>query len=458
MPIKTSLSEEIIREMINTAALGPRELTKDDDFGLPRLLPAANGGAIQITKGIDDRISALASELKAERPQLNKNVRNEEWRGWVRSAIGPLLSQAKLSAPIEQLVAEFLTLLNSQVHELISSLGPAEYSFGTTFLKVVGLTPFSIGPVTFEPRDLWLTRKLSDGTITATMHRRIARAWNGAKPRPRRRNIDNMREQDIMDAIGGCPFVCSVKVDGLSSEAGREIALSAARLGLACVSLIWTQPSQALRGMNLRIDGGLRSERILRFVPGKIVLQGSRLRGMPHGPSITSSDWSKVLSDEMEFFSAAGEVLSYFASSDGNVARPNLMNTLTQSLLWFHEGCRESNDLLAIVDFAASLDALGGGKKAKAILAVLEARLGVKADDAIYKGGPPLKSVIDTIYSDGRSRAVHGTSDKIGHDWTRTRSHAEALARLALFASLNWVGANPGAKDDPSLLKGQRRS
>lgn len=453
MPNKRSLVEEIIGKIITTATLKSHDLTKGDDFGLPRLIPAGNGGAIQITKDIDDRISDLSSELKAERPELNKNVRNEEWRSWVRSAIGPLLSRTKFSDPIEQSAAELLTLLTDQITELISTLGPAEYSFGTTFLNAVGLASFSVGPVTFEPRNLWLTRKLSDGTITTTMHRRITLAWNGSKLRPRKKNVDNLRERDITDAVGGCPFVCSVEVDGLSSEAGREIALSAARLGLTCISLIWTESSKALRGMNLRIDGGLRYDRILRFVPGKIMLQGSRLHGLPHGPSITPSDWSKVLTDNTEFFSAAGEVLSYFVSSDGNVARPKLMNTLTQSLLWFNEGCRESNDLLGIVDFAASLDALGGGQKAKAILAVLEARLGVKATDAVYKDGPTLKSVIDTIYSDGRSRAIHGTSDKIGHDWTRTRSHAEALARLAIFASLHWAGANPGAKDDPSLLK-----
>jgi len=453
MPNKTSLIEEIIGEMIATAALGPQELAKGDDFGLPRLIPAGTGGSIQITKGIDDRISNLASELKAERPELNKNVRNEEWRSWVRSAIGPLLSRTKLSDPIEHSAAELLKLLNDQITELISALGPAEYSFGTTFLNAAGLAPFSVGPVTFESRDLWLARKLSDGTITATMHRRITRAWNGAKLRPRKKNVDDLRERDITDAVGKSPFVCSVEVDRLSGEAGREIALSAARVGLTCISLIWSETSQALSGMNLRIDGGLRHDRILRFVPGKIVLQGSRLRGRPHGPSITPSDWSKVLRDEAAFFSAAGEVLSYFVSSDENVARPKLMSTLTQSLLWFNEGCRESNDLLGIVDFAASLDALGGGQKAKAILAVLEARLGVKATDTIYKGGPTLKSIIDTIYSDGRSRAIHGTSDKIGHDWTRTRSHAESLARLALFASLHWAGANPGAQDEPSLLK-----
>ena len=35
---------------------------KDDIFRLPRLIPAGGGGAIQITKEIDDLITRLASE------------------------------------------------------------------------------------------------------------------------------------------------------------------------------------------------------------------------------------------------------------------------------------------------------------------------------------------------------------------------------------------------------------
>jgi hypothetical protein len=56
------------------------------------------------------------------------------------------------------------------------------------------------------------------------------------------------------------------------------------------------------------------------------------------------------------------------------------------------------------------------------------------------------------IYGEGRSRAIHGTSSRIGHDWAHWRSIAEQIAGQALFSCLDWVGSNPRG-DTPELLK-----
>jgi hypothetical protein len=72
---------------------------------------------------------------------------------------------------------------------------------------------------------------------------------------------------------------------------------------------------------------------------------------------------------------------------------------------------------MAIVKFSASMDALGGGHRAGGIRRVINARLAVKDSDTIRPGGPTMKATIDKIYSDGRSRTIHGTNEKLGHDW-----------------------------------------
>lgn len=449
---KSATLLSIITDLKAIQRLAPSDLTKGDDFGLPRLIPAGDCGAIQINKVIDDNISLLARELKSEQPKLAKNVRNEEWRSWLRSTIGPALMQVDLSDQLDLSSDKVLLRLKQEIDALVAGLGPSECAFGTTFLDIPNLPPFTVGPVKFERREDWLNRKHADGSITPTISNRITRMWSGASLRPRKKAIDNMRERDIIDAIGNNRVVCSVSVDGLSGEAGREIALSTARISLAIISLLWEQSSKALSGMNLHVDGGLRRERILRFLPGRVTLQGSRLHGRPHGPSLSVREWGQLTAANSDFFRVASEILFYLISPEGAVSRPKLMNALMQSLLWFYEGCREENDLLGVVDFAASLDALGGGKKTKAIMQMLKARLGAQESASVYQGGPTLKSLVEAIYSDGRSRAIHGTSDKIGHDWARTRRHAESLARLALYASLEWAGANINV-DDPELLK-----
>jgi hypothetical protein len=146
-------------------------------------------------------------------------------------------------------------------------------------------------------------------------------------------------------------------------------------------------------------------------------------------------------------------VLNNLVDPDRSTSRPELLEALLQSLIWFEKGCRGVGDLMATVDFAASLDALGKGKKIDGILTMLEARLGIKRTDAINPQGPTFQSVLETIYSEGRSHPIHGTSQKIGYDWANTRGTAEQLARYALVASLDHVARTPTATRTDDLKK-----
>jgi hypothetical protein len=172
---------------------------------------------------------------------------------------------------------------------------------------------------------------------------------------------------------------------------------------------------------------------------------------MPHGPWLKTGQWEQVFSERADHFSVVGDVLAYVLSPTGAVARRRMMNTLAQALLWFHEGCRETVTLMAIVKFSAALDALACGGKAGGIQRLMSARLGIPKSRAIRPDGPTLKHAIEKIYSDGRSRTIHGTNVKMGHDWTRTKSMAEEFARLCLLLCINWAANNPSS-DDPSQL------
>ena len=129
-----------------------------------------------------------------------------------------------------------------------------------------------------------------------------------------------------------------------------------------------------------------------------------------------------------------------------------MMNTLGQALLWFHEACRDSNNLMTIVKYSAALDALAGGRKAKGIRDLIHARLGIAETDSIRTNGPTLKQAVDQIYSDGRSRTIHGSNFKLGHEWSGTRGLAEQFARLCLSACIDWAATN-SLCDDPEQLR-----
>lgn len=429
-------------------------LTTGDSFRLPRLIPAGNGGTIEITKVIDDLITLLARELKMKRPTLTRSIKDSEWRNWVRTTIGPLLAGASLRASAAKQASPLLKKLDDTLNGIVANLNPLEYAFGATLFSNFDITPFPIGPAIFEPRLTWLDRKAADGDVSPVSQRRIKRIWGGSRVGPRKNGRDKLREGDILKAIGSCGYVCTVKLSSaFAIEAGLETALTAARLALTCAALTFETPSETLRGFNLNYDGPIHTQSALMFAPGKIILSGSRLSRRPAGPFIRAKDWQAELTRMADAFTTCGEVLNNLVDPARSTSRPELLEALLQALMWFEKGCREVGDLMATVGFAASLDALGKGTKTNGILTVLEARLGIKRTDTINPQGPTFQSVLETIYGEGRSRTIHGTSQKIGYDWASTRGTAEQLSRYALLACLDYVALTPTATRTDDLKK-----
>ena len=452
-----SNSEKIIEDILGAlrAAQGKSAsaLIADDSFRFPRLIPAGGGGTIQINKEVDDLITRLAHELKKTRPKLYRNTKDNEWRSWVRATIGPLLAKTPLSGAAKH-APPLLKKLDTALDSIIANLTPPEYAFGATLFSNASVAPFTIGPVTFEPRRTWLDRKAAEGDVTSVTQRRVKRVWSGGRVGSRKKGRDALREGDILKAIGSCQYVCTVKQSAaFAPEAGLETALTAARLAQTCAALAFERPSETLRGFSLLYDGPIYTQSALTFIPGKIVLSGSRLSRRPTGPFIRPKDWQAELVRLADAFTACGEVLNNLVDPARSTTRPELLEALLQALIWFEKGCREIGDLMATVGFAASLDALGKGKSADGILTMLEARLGIKRTDPINLQGPTFKAVLDTIYSDGRSRTIHGTSQKIGYDWASTRGTAEQLARFALLACLDHVAQTPSATKTDDLKK-----
>jgi hypothetical protein len=195
------LIERIIDECKKIKGLGPRDLIKGDEFGLPRLIPAGNGETIQINKAIDEHIAEVARLLRQARGATTKNVREEEWQTWVRSAIGPALMQIQFSDTREVAAAGVVSKVEAELDVLLSGLPSCEYAFGTTLFATPDMPRFTIGPLTFERRENWLSRKLADESITDVMYRRISRAWSGTKLSRRKKNADHLREQGILDTF-----------------------------------------------------------------------------------------------------------------------------------------------------------------------------------------------------------------------------------------------------------------
>ena len=388
------LIEKIIRELTRLQTTPAPQWEPNHDFGLPRMIDAGNGGSLIISPAIDHGIAEVADRLFAGDAKLALRYTRAEWRAKVRRAFGPALAQIDLdddpASNADRVLADIKDALGKQGFRH----GPREYAFGCTLFGNPGVMPFMIGPVRFEPRLDWLARMQAEGGVSAVSRRRVENAWSGRRQRKRKRSLNSICEAGILDAVCDCAFVCSVVTHGLGPETGKGKALTAARLATAAIALMWQTPSKALEGLNLLFDRTPHKQRALTFAPGTVVLTGSSWSHMPHGPWLETGQWEQVFSERADHFTVVGEVLEYLVSPTGDVARPRMMNTLAQALLWFHEGCRETVAPMAIVKFSAALDALACGGKAGGIRRLLSARLGIPESSPIRPDGPTLRQAI----------------------------------------------------------------
>jgi hypothetical protein len=382
---------------------------------------------------------------------LKPKFTQTEWRSMVRRAFGPALVSIDLDHEVSSNALIVLDRIKASLRQEMPRTDLREYAFGCTLFGDAKIQPFSIGPVRFETKEDWLGRKTREQGISAISRGRIERAWQGKKLSKRNPSFESISESYVLAAVDGCPFVCSVITQSLAGEAGREKALTAARLAMTAIALTWQTPSKALSGINLFFDRRPHRQMALTFIPGHLALAGSSWSHLPFGPSLKPCEWEKTFSERINMFAVVGDVLEYIISPTAPVTRSKMMSAMAHALLWFHEGCRETVTHMAIVNFSASLDALACGGKSGGIRRLINARLKIQDDKPIRQGGPILKQAIQRIYGDGRSRTIHGNNDELGNDWSDTRALAEQFARLCLIFCLDWVAKNP-TSDDPKQL------
>jgi len=101
-------------------------------------------------------------------------------------------------------------------------------------------------------------------------------------------------------------------------------------------------------------------------------------------------------------------------------------------------------DVMAIVKFCSSMEALAGGGKSQGIVNLIKALVKI-GDEA------KLRADVKQLYGSGRSRTIHGTSVRLGHDWSSDRYLAEILAHGALMGLLQRAVKHPES-DYPQLL------
>ncbi len=370
---------------------------------------------------------------------------DSEWDAMVRREFGFSLSGHCEDMSPEENAEALLATVKTTIDGRISDIQEREYVFGCHVSNVSELKPISIGPVLFEPRIAWLTRVRGESKISKISCSRLERVWQGKKLRKRKNSKQARIERDILETIGNGEFVCSVTVGPMGSEAAHQNALIAARIATTAISLGWSTPSAALKAMTLIYDREPHPQKCIVFWPGGQIGSSSSLSFVPGGVTgLNAEQWEELQSNLSDIFKCAGEAIRYVTHGRNLNLTPTLVQSFFQALLWFHEGCRETSDVMAIVKFCSSMEALGNGRGLEGINDLIKAH--VKPADE-HK----LRKDVKKLYGVGRSRTLHGTNDRLGYDWSSSRFLAETLARLILLACLQRAAEQPKS-DDPDFL------
>lgn len=454
MTTKTALIARILQELA-TAQETPMGGAPQETVLMPPLLPIGDGNFLPVTRALIDYVDRFAQIVSDNDQIIAQTYATADLQGLVHRAFGQALATIDLDhssdvncCQIADKVAAYLK------DERERDLGAKEFIFGAWFLRGHAAHDFHLGPVRMVDRISWSETARAAGQISTVTERRLRRSWSGKKLQKRIVSMDEHREQAVLDAVGKCPAICSVRTVGLVGKAAEQKALLTARLAHTAISLLWLTPSVALEGLALRYDGHLhyRNYAILDDRGG--FGSSSSWTHVPGG-QVTPPDWDDVWSGSDWLKGPVGEALSVYVEPARKTDRPKVLNALFLALWWFHQACLESAPLMAVVKFAASMDALADGGKRKGIVQLIETQRGPShRGTPILTSGETVDALLAEIYDYARSRTIHGTNKRFGHDWSGTRARAEVLARLCLRMACNWASLNP-ERDD---LAGMQRS
>lgn len=455
MPTKAELAKRIIDALVEeqrNPTPFAKKMVDRAPLALPPQLSVGNGRFLPATAKALEYVADYAAILKANDPLLALSYSDDEISDIAGQAFGVAFSSVDLDHSNDEI---HTTALSALADALSTELAPNEREeevvFGCWALTGPGTDDMQIGPVRIEARSNWLTREEGIGRVSPVTARRIRRAWSGDQCRRRTPSFDEAKERAVLDTIDECQTVCSVATKGLSQKVAEQKAPLVSRLAFTALALSWKTPSTALDRMGLRIDGPIHKVHTVSFAPTHMSRLSTSLSHI--GGQFVTDEWLTLWPSLDWLVGPIGDALSAYVKPRQSPARRKIDSALFMSLWWFHEACRERAPLLAIVKFAASLDALAGGGESRGIRELIDARLSITPGTPLTNDGRMTAEVVKEIYGDARSRAIHGSTDRHGHDWQKVRHVAETLARLCLNRSCGWIWDNPNSDDLMALRR-----
>lgn len=368
----------------------------------------------------------------------------------IGSVIGSSTSAEAREFTIPDDVSLFKIALRRQLKQDVEELNcELTHLFGAWVIQGDAIPVLDIGPVQFSLRAHWVQDSVAADILTADQASALFHYWeNGGPTRSFTEDIDWININEIIEALGPCPWVCAVRVRGHAQARSRERALYAARIALAAISLAWNPASKSAKETGLIYDIGKRRIR------NSVIFKNGSFAGswsesvLRRGHFLSTGDANAFVTETGRRVKPVGAALNTFLSVNTTSQKRSLEEALCQALIWFGEACNEPLEFMAIVKFAAALDTLAKGKQLQGICKLVKQRCCVEDMNAPFlQDGTSAKQLVKQIYTTGRSRIVHGASPDLIYDLDKLRVRSELLATIVLRACIHWLDTYDGNDD-----------
>lgn len=435
--VLTVVAQELVRLQPN-GLLDTKEKRRDVFINF---VTVASGAQVHFSRKAIEEIQNIARLLYTNQTCIEQEIRFEEFCGHVRKGVAECFSAGRLVDEAGVLLPDAKKSLRSVVLDAVSSIQiELTHYLPAWTMGIEEIAAFEVGPVRFFTRRQWIDSiNFSEAIKSRYGLGRID--WKNDLLNATQGKADASKlhplARDVFRAVEDCPSVLAVAIAPCDAVLSRQRARMAARAALDSLALIFHNPEMHRRFI-LHDEPALpMSYYMLSGTSGKLWHpDGNKV---PRGAYNSPSDAMAVIDKYDDLIKACGSAISATLTPIDHPA-PDLAKRWVTALRWHSDGCRETDDSIAVVKHAACLDILACGRKAEGIIALVESQLGVEGEQFLFeRPGLTVNQAVRELYNKGRSRVLHGSFADPMKSFTEQRSRATKLARILLRTTVrNW--------------------
>lgn len=416
------------------------------ECGLPDFVTVDDFGQVHFYKDAKANLFLLAQRLHKKIDLTERSIELEDFNGVLRISIAECVALFfKNSCNQAEIIYEdyFELLKNKITNKVEGKKIKLVHHFLANSTPFVGEVSFKVGPVTLSGLGHWMrVNKFQNDEINKLFLMEVNSFG-------KLNNDLNDVEPWVVNFVSkwkDAKTVVSVDISGRGGKISRRISLAIAQVALDSVSLLLGEENGFYRNI-LKEDFSYNTD-YLSIVSHEGFLFLAEYGLTKSFSILPQNKYFDFINSNEDFITSLDCVLSnLILDRSGQLSK--ISHRWVTALNWFAQGCRETDDSIAITKLATSLDILANSGNSSGTLNVISHVLKMDKDDIFDKKNKlTLGRFFLDFYSEGRSKFVHGAFADRFERYDVIRGKAFIMARLVLIKSLFLIKNYDGKDHD----------